>query len=50
METMRALDDLVTAGKVRYIGFSDAPAWKMSQALGNLFWCKPEIQHLAQKN
>lgn len=31
-ETMRALDDLVTAGKVRYIGFSDAPAWKVSQA------------------
>ena len=29
---MRALDDLVTAGKVRYIGFSDAPAWKVSQA------------------
>jgi aryl-alcohol dehydrogenase-like predicted oxidoreductase len=31
-ETMRALDDLVTAGKVRYIGFSDAPAWKVAQA------------------
>jgi aryl-alcohol dehydrogenase-like predicted oxidoreductase len=31
-ETMRALDDLVTAGKVRYIGFSDTPAWKVSQA------------------
>ncbi len=27
-ETMRALDDLVAAGKVRYIGFSDTPAWK----------------------
>lgn len=26
-ETMRALDDLVRAGKVRYIGFSDTPAW-----------------------
>ena len=25
-ETMRALDDLVAAGKVRYIGFSDTPA------------------------
>jgi aryl-alcohol dehydrogenase-like predicted oxidoreductase len=31
-ETMRALDDLVTSGKVRYVGFSDTPAWKVSQA------------------
>jgi aryl-alcohol dehydrogenase-like predicted oxidoreductase len=31
-ETMRALDDLVKAGKVRYLGFSDAPAWKVAQA------------------
>src|SRR5476649_125276 len=31
-ETMRALDDLVEAGKVRYIGFSDTPAWKVAQA------------------
>jgi len=31
-ETMRVLDDLVTAGKVRYIGFSDTPAWKVTQA------------------
>jgi aryl-alcohol dehydrogenase-like predicted oxidoreductase len=31
-ETMRALDDLVRAGKVRYIGFSDTPAWKTTQA------------------
>ena len=31
-ETMRALDGLVEAGKVRYIGFSDAPAWKVAQA------------------
>ncbi|HEY4178680.1 MAG TPA: aldo/keto reductase [Kofleriaceae bacterium] len=31
-ETMRALDDLVSAGKVRFIGFSDAPAWKCTQA------------------
>ena len=29
---MHALDDLVTAGKVRYIGFSDTPAWKVTQA------------------
>jgi len=31
-ETMRALDDLIGAGKVRYIGFSDVPAWKVAQA------------------
>jgi aryl-alcohol dehydrogenase-like predicted oxidoreductase len=31
-ETMRALDDLVRAGKVRYVGFSDTPAWKVAQA------------------
>ncbi|MDQ7013005.1 MAG: aldo/keto reductase [Planctomycetota bacterium] len=31
-ETMRALDDLVTSGKIRYVGFSDTPAWKCAQA------------------
>lgn len=31
-ETMRAQDDLVAAGKVRYIGFSDTPAWKAMEA------------------
>ena len=31
-ETIRALDDLVRAGKVRYIGLSDTPAWKVTQA------------------
>ena len=31
-ETMRALDDLVRAGKIRYIGISDTPAWKVAQA------------------
>ncbi len=31
-ETLRALDDIVAAGKVRYIGFSDTPAWKVAQA------------------
>src|SRR5476649_119221 len=30
-ETMRALNNLVNSGKVRYIGFSDAPAWKTAQ-------------------
>lgn len=31
-ETLRAMDDLVTSGKVRYLGLSDLPAWKASQA------------------
>src|SRR6202140_809279 len=31
-ETLRALDDLVTAGKVRYVGLSDVPAWVAAQA------------------
>ncbi len=31
-ETLRALDDLVTAGKVRYVGFSDMPAWATAEA------------------
>jgi len=31
-ETMRTFDDLVQSGKVRYIGFSDTPAWKVAQA------------------
>jgi aryl-alcohol dehydrogenase-like predicted oxidoreductase len=31
-ETMKALDDLVAAGKIRYIGFSDTPAWKVMEA------------------
>jgi aryl-alcohol dehydrogenase-like predicted oxidoreductase len=31
-ETMRALDDLVCAGKVLYVGISDAPSWVVAQA------------------
>ncbi len=31
-ETMAALHDLVQAGKVRYLGVSDTPAWKCAQA------------------
>lgn len=31
-EVMRALDDLVRAGKVRYIGLSDTPAWYLARA------------------
>lgn len=31
-ETMAALGDLVRSGKVRYLGFSDVPAWKVAHA------------------
>ncbi|HET8715130.1 MAG TPA: aldo/keto reductase [Holophagaceae bacterium] len=31
-ETLRALDDAVRAGKVRYLGFSDTPAWRVVEA------------------
>jgi aryl-alcohol dehydrogenase-like predicted oxidoreductase len=31
-ETLAALEDLVRAGKVRYIGVSDTPAWKVAEA------------------
>lgn len=31
-ELMRGLDDLVRAGKVRYVGISDSPAWVVSRA------------------
>ena len=33
-ETLRALDTLVTQGKVRYIGVSNWQAWKIAKALG----------------
>jgi aryl-alcohol dehydrogenase-like predicted oxidoreductase len=33
-DTLRALDDLVHAGKVRYIGCSNLAAWQLMKALG----------------
>jgi aryl-alcohol dehydrogenase-like predicted oxidoreductase len=33
-ETMRALDDVVRQGKVRYIGCSNFPAWKVALSIG----------------
>jgi aryl-alcohol dehydrogenase-like predicted oxidoreductase len=30
-EILRAMDDLVTAGKVLYVGISDTPAWQVSR-------------------
>lgn len=32
-ETLRAFDDLVRAGKVRYIGASNYPAWRLTEAI-----------------
>jgi aryl-alcohol dehydrogenase-like predicted oxidoreductase len=32
-ETLRALDDLVRAGKVRYTGCSNEPAWRLMKAM-----------------
>jgi aryl-alcohol dehydrogenase-like predicted oxidoreductase len=32
-ETVRALDDVVRSGKVRYVGFSNLPAWLAMKAL-----------------
>jgi 1-deoxyxylulose-5-phosphate synthase len=32
-ETLRALDDLQSAGKVRYVGCSNYPAWQLATAL-----------------
>jgi aryl-alcohol dehydrogenase-like predicted oxidoreductase len=34
-ETLRALDDLVRQGKVRYLGCSNFPAWQVALALGS---------------
>jgi aryl-alcohol dehydrogenase-like predicted oxidoreductase len=33
-ETLRALEDTVRAGKVRYVGCSNMPAWQVMKALG----------------
>ena len=32
-ETLRAFEDLTTAGKVRYVGCSNHPAWRLANAL-----------------
>jgi aryl-alcohol dehydrogenase-like predicted oxidoreductase len=42
-ETMRGLEDVVRAGKVRYLGVSNHPAWmvvKANSIAGNLGWSK----------
>lgn len=43
-ETLRALDDLVRAGWVRYVGVSNWPAWHLMKALGladRFGWSRP---------
>ena len=42
-ETLHALDDLVHQGKVRYIGCSNYPAWRLTEAI----WTS-ELHHLAR--
>ncbi len=42
-ETLRAYDDLVTQGKVRYIGCSNYPAWRLCRAL----WAS-DVERLAR--
>jgi aryl-alcohol dehydrogenase-like predicted oxidoreductase len=37
-ETLRALDDLVRDGRIRYVGISDFPAWKAAQAYTLAQW------------
>ncbi|MCY3779904.1 MAG: aldo/keto reductase [Chloroflexi bacterium] len=38
-ETLRALDDLISAGKVRYIGTSSFPSWRVLESL----WVSKEL-------
>ena len=55
-ETLRALDDLIRAGKVRYIGTSMFPAWKIVESLWaakefglNRFVCEQCTYHLLDR-
>jgi aryl-alcohol dehydrogenase-like predicted oxidoreductase len=42
-ETLRALEDLVHSGRVRYIGVSNWPAYRVARALG-----RAEVLNLAR--
>jgi aryl-alcohol dehydrogenase-like predicted oxidoreductase len=55
-ETLRALDDLIRAGKIRYIGTSMFPAWKIVEALWaakelglNRFVCEQSTYHILDR-
>ena len=46
-ESLRALDDLVSAGKVRYVGTSSFPAWKVMEAVAiadRRGWARPIVE------
>lgn len=57
-ETLRALDDLIRAGKVRYIGVSNFPAWRLVESvwtakqysLNRFIGCQDEMSLLARHN
>ena len=57
-ETLRALDDLITQGKVRYVGNSNFPAWRIAEAeyvarqLGSHRYvsCQDELSLLVRDN
>jgi aryl-alcohol dehydrogenase-like predicted oxidoreductase len=57
-ETLRALDDMIRSGKVRYIAFSNFPAWKAVEAvwtarahnLNGFIACQDEMSLLARRN
>ena len=57
-ETLRALDDLVRAGKIRYVGCSNLPAWQVVEAqwtsrqlgLNAFVSCQDEYSLLVRKN
>ena len=55
-ETLRALDDLILAGDIRYIGSSDFAAWKLIESLWvakeyglNRFVCEQSAYHLLDR-
>ena len=55
-ETLRALDDLIRAGKVRYIGCSMFPGWQIVEALWvakelglNRFVCEQPAYHMLDR-
>ena len=57
-ETLRALEDLVTAGKIRYYGCSNLPAWQVVEAawtarqcnLSGFVSCQDEVSLLVRKH
>ena len=57
-ETLRALDDLVRAGKIRYAGCSNLPAWQVVEAawtarsagLNGFVSCQDEVSLLVRKH